>query len=261
MIRNFCPGQFAEARILYFSANEGDMMVDIDNATSQSLWASGILREKPCSRKNVCQIRCAICDEFAKNKIYDKHILKVDSRAENFLKISDVYNRVSDCAELHRLYGADLYYQSTCMRNYIRKTESVNNLDNMSNINEVEDLAHSSRQALDKVVASLTPALLSGASFTLGKVRNKINEIIHPNQIHNYQVKLFLIQKLGEGIKFCPSTRKNQYLNLFSADLSADDVARKVRLIDVIKDAAHILRKDIKSCTYGLEKMHRDALT
>ena len=261
MIRNFCPGEFAEARILYFLANEGDMMVDIDNATSQSLWASGILREKPSSRKNICQIRCAICDEFTKNKIYDKHILKVDSRVENFLKISDVYNRVSDCAELHRLYGADLYYQSTCMRNYIRKTESVNNLDNMSNINEVEDLAHSSRQALDKVVASLTPALLSGAGFTLGKVRNEINEIIHPNQIHNYQVKLFLIQKLGEGIKFCPSTRKNQYLNLFSADLSADDVARKVRLIDVIKDAAHILRKDIKSCTYGLEKMHRDALT
>ena len=71
-------------------------MVDVDNATSQSLWASGILREKPSSRKNICQIRCAICDEFTKNKIYDKHILKVDSRVENFLKISDVYNRVSD---------------------------------------------------------------------------------------------------------------------------------------------------------------------
>ena len=88
------------------------------------------------------------------------------------------------------------------MRNYVRKTESIENLDKMSNGNEVEDLAHSSHQVLDKIVPSLTPALLSGTAFTLSEVRDKFNKIIHPNQIHNYQVKSFLIQKLGEVIKF-----------------------------------------------------------
>ena len=63
------------------------------------------------------------------------------------------------------------------------------------------------------------------------------------------------MQKLGEGINFCPSTRKNE-LMFFSADLSLDVIAQKVRSTDVIKDAALILRKEIKSRTFGLEKKH-----
>ena len=110
---------------------------------------------------------------------------------------------------------------------------------------------------MEKVVASLTPALLSGTGFALSKVRDKVNEIIHPNQIHNYQLKSFLIQNLDVGIKFCPSTRKNDFF--FSADLSADDIAQKIWPTDVIKDAAHTLRKEIKSYTFGLEKKHCDA--
>ena len=125
------------------------------------------------------------------------------------------------------------------MRNYVQKTESIDNLDNMSNSNEVEDLAYSSRQ-------TLTPYLFSGTGFTLNKVRDKVNEIMHPNQIHNYQVKSFLILKLGEGIKFCPSTLKNESLMFLSANLSADDIAQKVKSIDVIKDTAHILCKKLK---------------
>ena len=140
------------------------------------------------------------------------------------------------------------------MRNYVRKTESFDNPDNMSNSSEIEDLAHSSRQVLNKVVESLTPALLSGTGFTLSEVRDKVNEIMLPNYILNYQVKSFLMQKLGEGINFCPSTRKNELF--FSADLSLDVIAQKVRSTDVIKDAALILRKEIKSRTFGLEKKH-----
>ena len=52
----------------------------------------------------------------------------------------------------------------------------------MRNNSEVEDLAHRSRQGLDKVVASLTLALLSGTGFILDEVRDKVNEIMHPNQ-------------------------------------------------------------------------------
>ena len=113
------------------------------------------------------------------------------------------------------LYGADLCFHSTCMRNYIRKPEIIDNLDNASNSNEVEDLAHSSRQVLDKVVASLIPALLSGIGSSLSEVRDKVNEIMHPNQIDNYQVKSFLIHKLSEGIKLYPSTRINESLIFF----------------------------------------------
>ena len=53
----------------------------------------------------------------------------------------------------------------------------------MSNSNEVEYLAHSSREALS---VSLTPVLLSRTGFTISEVRDKVNEIVHPNKIHNY---------------------------------------------------------------------------
>ena len=191
------------------------------------------MREKPSSRKSIREIKCVNCDKFTKKNFFHKYRLEVESRAENFLKMAknqldDEYNRTSDWTNVHILYGADLYYHSTCMRNYVRKTEIVNNYDNMSNSNEVEDLAHSC-QTLDKVVVSLTASFLSGTGFTLSEVRDKINEILHPNQIHNYQVKSFLLQNLGKGIKFCPSTQKNESLMFFSANLSVDDVAQKVR--------------------------------
>ena len=145
------------------------------------------------------------------------------------------------------------------MRNCVRKPESFYISDNMSNSNEVEDFTDSSQQALDKVAVSLTSALLRGTGFTLREFRDKVNEIMHPNQIHNYQVKSFLIQNLGEGIKFCPLTRKNESSMFSSTNQSVDDITQKVGSIDVIKDAAHILGKAIKSCTFGLEKKHCDA--
>ena len=57
---------------------------------------------------------------------------------------------------------------------------------------------------------------------------------------------------------FVHQQRKTNLLCFFSANISADDIAQKVRSIDVIKDAGHISSKEIKSCTFGLEKKHCD---
>ena len=69
----------------------------IGDVPSRSLLAFGTLREKPNSRKNIREMKCVISDKFAKNKIYDKRRLEVDSQAEKFLKMAknrfdDVYN-------------------------------------------------------------------------------------------------------------------------------------------------------------------------
>ena len=37
-------------------------------------------------------------------------------------QIDDVFNPVPDCTDVHRLYGADLYYYIICMRNCVQKT-------------------------------------------------------------------------------------------------------------------------------------------
>ena len=64
-------------------------MVEIDDIPSQNLLASGTLREKPISGKNICDINCVICNKFTKNKIYYKHRLEFDSQAKKFLKITN----------------------------------------------------------------------------------------------------------------------------------------------------------------------------
>ena len=124
--------------------HEGDMMVDIGDVHLGSLQASGTLTEKLSSRKNIREIKCVIYDKFIKSKIYNKHRLEVDSWKEKFLKmpkgqIDDAFNPVPDCTDVHRLYGADLYYYITCMRNCVQKTQSVNNSDDMGNSNEVKE--------------------------------------------------------------------------------------------------------------------------
>ena len=116
------------------------MMVEIDDAPPRKLQTFGTLREKPSSRNNIREIKCVIWGKLTKNNIYDKHRLEVDSRAEKFLKMAknrlhDLYNCISGCTDVHRLYGSDLYYHSKCMGNYLRKTGSVDNWNDMSNIN------------------------------------------------------------------------------------------------------------------------------
>ena len=139
-------------------------MVEIDDLPSRSLGASRNLREKPSSRKNIREINCAICHKFTKNNFYDKHRIAVDSQAKNFLKMSenwldDAYNYILDCTDAHRMYDKDLYYHSTCMINYVEKQKALSNSD------KVKDFPHISREALEKVIASLTPSLLNGHLF------------------------------------------------------------------------------------------------
>ena len=47
---------------------------------------------------------------------------------------------------------------------------------------------------LEKVVASLNAALLSGTGFTLTEVRDAVNDQLKPENIYNYQVKSQLIE-------------------------------------------------------------------
>ena len=193
--------------------------------------SSDLAREKPSSGRNVW-----------------------DSRANKFLEVTKkrfdaVYKRTPDCTDASRLYGADIWYHSACMRNYIRERKSDNpDISSPADGDELDDSVQSNREVLEKIVASLTPAFLIGIGFTLSEVR--VNELVHPNQIHKrsrVMTSSFI------------STRKNEPLMFFSAALSAEDIAKKVRSIDVIKDAARILQEEMKSATFGLENKHCDA--
>ena len=142
-----------------------------------------------------------------KKKNYDKHRLEVDSQGETFSKITknqfdDVYSRILDNTDVQKLCSTDLYYHSKSIGNYVQKTERIDNSNERSNSNEVKDLAHRSTEALDKIVASLASALDSGSGFKLSEVRDKVNEIVHPNQMHTARKTIFSFSKCSEKMVF-----------------------------------------------------------
>ena len=72
------------------------MIVEIDDVPSQSLQASGTLREKPSSRKNICKTKCVLAINFQKTKF----MINTDLKLTVALKMAK--NRLNS--------GADLYY-------------------------------------------------------------------------------------------------------------------------------------------------------
>ena len=58
---------------------------------------------------------------------------------------------------------------------------------------------------------------------------------------------------------FTPSNSKNEPLMFFSSNLSASDIAMKLRSMDTIQDAACILQEELRSTSFGLENKYCDA--
>ena len=107
-----------------------------------------------------------------------------------------------DNTDVQKLHSADLYYHSKSMGNYVQKTERIDNSNDRSNSNEVKDLTHRSLEALDKIVASLASALHSGSGFKLSEVRDKVNEIVHPNQTYTARKTTFSFSTCSEKMVF-----------------------------------------------------------
>ena len=105
------------------------------------------------------------------------------------------------------------------------------------------------REIAGKRFMDLQPAFLNGDGFTLSEIRDAINEKIQPEEIQNKEVKGLLMEHFCDSIKLCPSSRKKESLLLFSSSLTPDAMAAKIRSIDIIKDAALILRDELmKKC-------------
>ena len=66
------------------------------------------------------------------------------------------------------------------------------------------------------------------------------------------------MDKFGDIIKFSKPTRKNEPLMFFPSNLSAEDITARVRSIDIIKEAALILREKLNTTSFGLENKYCD---
>ncbi len=66
-------------------------------------------------------------------------------------------------------------------------------------------------------------------------------------QIYNRDVKKYLIDHYKDGIQFAPNPRKNESEIVFSAHITAAEMAAKVTNLNVLKLAGETLRQAMQA--------------
>ena len=83
------------------------------------------------------------------------------------------------------------------------------------------------------------------------------NDESNINIIHS-EVKKFLTENFAEKIQFCPSERANESLFVISSSICINDVVKRLRSLDTIKNVAEKLRKSFLEIDFDLNDKFSD---
>lgn len=212
-------------------------------------------RPPPSAHLKPEDLQCVICgsDRIKVKGVNDRKKYRIceSKRANTFLSAAsyfgdEVFSRVADLNSDTKVFAADLYSHPNCMRLYIRKYECA--------INSKPHSHQSSNKftLFERANEILEPLLIAGYGFTLSDIRQLMANFDDTVVIHNNEVKIFLVRVYKDKIRFCDSNRKNEPLMVFSADLTPEVLAAKIRSQDTVKSAGTILRGSLKDCDFGL---------
>lgn len=139
-----------------------------------------------------------------------------------------------------KVFGADSYLKvclETCLRKYAMK-----NVKGQKNISQ-------KYIAFEKGRKIIGPKHKEGYGFTLTEIRELLNELSGGK--HN-EVKLRLQRYCEDEIRFRSSDRKNESLIVFSSKLVINEIVKRMREVDKIKDAAKEIREALQKVEFGL---------
>ncbi|MES9882523.1 MAG: hypothetical protein ABW185_16770, partial [Sedimenticola sp.] len=94
----------------------------------------------------------------------------------------------------------------------------------------------------------LAPLIKAGYGFTVTEISEFVSSLAENGdvEIYNRDVKQFLLAHYGDKIQFCPSHRANEPEMCFSSEISVEDVAAKMRDMNVVKSCGEILREALR---------------
>ena len=214
-------------------------------------------RDKASGSEHIQKKNCIICWKTQHGNTRDKCRISESPRANVFLAAAlyfqdAIYTRIADLQDDLRVFGADLYYHRACLPNYLNKYERALSEKKPPKI-------FLKRHRFCDEVGAIRNLLDRGIGLSLSDIRDAINDKYDEDFISNKEVKLYLTEHFQDDVQFCPSERRNESMFVFSSALSVEDVVKKLRSVNVIKEGAVTIREALGNVDFNLNDKFGDA--
>ena len=199
-------------------------------------------------------LNCIICDNKSHKGQYTKYRIGESDRAKAFLAATKyfqdgVFTRTCDLEDENSVFGADLYYHSTCMKSYLKTFDSRDK--------NVKPKLSQKQVAWNQIVRELEQGLRDGKGYELSVIRDHLNSINSECKFRNRDVKVYLTIQFGDEIEFTPSYVGPKSMMVFSVQKNV--LAQTIRSVDSIQVCASVIRKALDAHDFGLEDRFCDA--
>ena len=94
-----------------------------------------------------------------------------------------------------------------------------------------------------ETLSYLDPLIKDGYGLTVTEIKDFVSSFAenYDPGLYNKYSKIRLLDNYGDTIQFCPNYRVNEIC--FSSDISIENIAAKMREVNVAKSCAEIIRR------------------
>ena len=119
-----------------------------------------------------------------------------------------------------------------------------------------KDNSYISRKKIisDELLSTINPSLQIGHGYSLSDIRDKANEMLSEtlDSFTNREIKFLLINHYKDNVKFTNPYEANKSMMVFLGNLSIEEIADKIRSIDIIKEAASKIINSLLDSNFNL---------
>lgn len=257
--------------------SEEPMECETDNEASTSAGFRKSLRSSvlPCAPPS-CQndprtLLCAICGNVEHKRNRDKYRICEYGSAKKLIDAAkhfqdDVFTRVADRLSdnednsIKSVISADLYCHNTCRQNYLRQYER----DIKCDVPEKPAIINIKRVLFNRTLPYIDNLLAKGECCTVSDIVEFASSLLEEDEVltstfQNRDMKQLIISHYGQSVTISPNSRVNDSDFIFSSDISAADLAIKLKNQDIMREAGTQLRKVLKDVDFGLQDSFCDS--
>ena len=224
---------------------ETEMMEDIEesrsieNAVPKRRRSSVTPRSGPSLHVDSKSIKCVLCGNervyHNRNPIREKFRICEQNRAQslldaaNFLKDA-VYARIADLSNVQSIFAADLYYHKICFDKYVYKYDQQRTTSQSTNTQTELSAADIKRHLFTETLHRIDPYIQKGYGFTMTEIKQLMCSLNQSDaEICNRDIKQLLVTHYGDQIQFSLNPQKNKPEMFFSSNITAADIASRMK--------------------------------
>jgi hypothetical protein len=255
---NACYKKYTDIRNLPSipeSKEQDDIPENEESLQSPSTRSTNAPRPGPSTNINPIHINCVICGNdrvrVQGERIREKYRISSHDKALNFIEVmhskrDEVFVRCADLTTPEHIFAADIYCHKTCFIQYVHPPSQSETIQNPP--------VTAKHELFMSALVHLDPLIKDGYGFTVTEIKEFMLSYSENDntELYNRDVKKFLLDHYGEKIRFCPSHRANESEFCFSSEISVDDVAKKLRDMNVIKSCGETIRDALKKVDFKL---------